>query len=217
MGTSLFVVKSMSLFVSNISDMSKVTYDPQDGKKRCEWCLKDELYLKYHDEEWGVPVHEDAILFETLILETFQAGLSWHTILKKREGFRLAFDNFDAKRIAGYGEKEIEVLLSNPGIIRHRGKIEATINNAKQYLRLKADNSTFDKYIWQFTDYQTLVIPVASWADVQTTTPQSDAMSKSLKKEGFKFVGSKTCMAYMEAVGMVSDHFHDCWRIRTGL
>jgi DNA-3-methyladenine glycosylase I len=185
--------------------MSKITYDPQDGKKRCEWCLKDELYVKFH---------EDAILFETLILETFQAGLSWHTILKKREGFRLAFDNFDAKRIAGYGEKEIEILLSNPGIIRHRGKIEATINNAKQYLRLKADNSTFDKYIWQFTDYQTLVIQVASWADAQTTTPQSDAMSKSLKKEGFKFVGSKTCMAYMEAVGMVSDHFHDCWRVR---
>ena len=197
--------------------MVKVSFDPQDGKKRCEWCLKDELYVKYHDEEWGIPVHEDAILFETLILETFQAGLSWHTILKKREGFRLAFDNFDAKRIEGYGENEVEILLSNPGIIRHRGKIEATINNAKQYLRLKAENGTFDKYLWQFTDYKTLEINVESWTDVQTTTRQSDAMSKSLKKEGFKFVGSTICMAYMEAVGMVSDHFHDCWCVRTSL
>ena len=195
--------------------MVKVTYDPQDGKKRCEWCLLDELYVKYHDEEWGVPVHEDAILFETLVLETFQAGLSWHTILKKREGFRLAFDSFDAERIAGYGENEIGVLLGNAGIIRHRGKIEATINNAKQYLRLRKEFGSFDKYIWQFTEYKTLEIKVKSWADVKTTVPQSDAMSKALKKEGFKFVGSTTCMAYMEAVGMVSDHFADCWRARS--
>jgi DNA-3-methyladenine glycosylase I len=192
--------------------MVKVTYDPQDGKKRCEWCLKDELYVKYHDEEWGDPVHDDAILFETLILETFQAGLSWHTILKKRVGFRLAFDNFDAERIAGYGEHEIENLLGNAAIIRHRGKIEATINNAKQYLRLQKEYGSFDNYIWQFTDHKTSYIKVKTWADVQPKTPQSDAMSKALKKEGFKFVGSTTCMAYMEAVGMVSDHFEDCWK-----
>jgi DNA-3-methyladenine glycosylase I len=192
--------------------MVKVSYDPQDNKTRCEWCLKDELYVKYHDEEWGDPVHDDAILFETLILETFQAGLSWHTILKKRDGFRLAFDNFDAERIANYGEQEIEILLSNAAIIRHRGKIEATINNAQQYLRLQKEYGSFDKYIWQFTDHKTLNIKVKTGADVQPKTPQSDAMSKALKKEGFKFVGSTTCMAYMEAVGMVNDHFEDCWK-----
>jgi DNA-3-methyladenine glycosylase I len=192
--------------------MVKITYDPQDGKKRCEWCLKDERYVKYHDDEWGIPIHDDAILFETLILETFQAGLSWHTILKKRDGFRLAFDNFNAESIARYNETEIELLLSNAEIIRHRGKIEATINNAKQYLRLQNQYGSFDKYIWQFTEHKTLEIKVKNWADVQTKTPQSDAMSKALKNEGFKFVGSTTCMAYMEAVGMVSDHFQDCWK-----
>lgn len=192
--------------------MVKVTYHPQDGKKRCEWCLKDELYVKYHDEEWGDPMHDDHHLFEQLVLETFQAGLSWHTILKKREGFRLAFDNFDAERIAGYGENEMIILVNNPAIIRHRGKIEATINNAKQYLRLQKEYGSFDKYIWQFTNYKTLHMPIKTWSDVQATTPQSDAMSKALKKEGFKFVGSTTCMAYMEAVGMVSDHFEDCWK-----
>ncbi|MFB1003287.1 MAG: DNA-3-methyladenine glycosylase I [Bacteroidia bacterium] len=192
--------------------MKKATYDPQDGKTRCEWCLKDELYVNYHDEEWGEPVHDDAMLFEMLILETFQAGLSWHTILKKREGFRLAFDNFDAERIAGYGEREIEILLGDAGIIRHRGKIEATICNAKQYIRLQKEHGSFDTYIWQFTNYKTLKINVKTWEDVQPKTRQSDAMSKALKKEGFKFVGSTTCMAYMEAVGMVSDHFEDCWK-----
>jgi DNA-3-methyladenine glycosylase I len=192
--------------------MVKITYDPQDGKKRCEWCLKDELYVNYHDNEWGMVRHDDHYLFEHLILETFQAGLSWHTILKKREGFRLAFDNFDATRMAAYGEKEIEILLSNPAIIRHRGKIVAAINNAKQYLRLQQEYGSFDKYIWKFTDYKTIDIPIQTWADVQATTPQSDALSKALKKEGFKFVGSTTCMAYMEAVGMVNDHFVDCWR-----
>ncbi|PCJ62788.1 MAG: DNA-3-methyladenine glycosylase I [Bacteroidetes bacterium] len=192
--------------------MVKVTYDPQDDKKRCEWCLKDELYVKYHDEEWGEVCHDDRALFENLILETFQAGLSWHTILKKREGFRLAFDNFDPNRIAGYGEKEIEILVANPAIIRHRGKIEAAINNAQRFLEIQKEFDSFDKYIWQFTDYKTWHIPVKTWADVQPKTPQSDAMSKDLKKRGFKFVGSTTCMAYMEAVGMVSDHFHDCWK-----
>lgn len=192
--------------------MVKVTYDPLDGKKRCEWCLKDELYVRYHDEEWGKPVHNDAILFETFILETFQAGLSWHTILKKREGFRLAFDNFDAKKIANYREQQVIILLGNTAIIRHRGKIEATINNAQQYLRLQKEYGSFYQYIWQFTDYQTIHIPLKTMADVQATTSHSDNMSKALKKEGFKFVGSTTCMAYMEAVGMVSDHFEYCWR-----
>ena len=191
--------------------MKKATYDPQDGKTRCEWCLKDELYVNYHDEEWGEPVHDDAMLFEMLILETFQAGLSWHTILKKREGFRLAFDNFDAERITEYGVREIEILLGDASIIRHR-KIEATICNAKQYIRLQKEHGSFDTYIWQFTNYKTLKMNIKTGEDVQPKTPQSDAMSKALKKEGFKFVGSTTCMAYMEAVGMVSDHFEDCWK-----
>ncbi|MBT6236154.1 MAG: DNA-3-methyladenine glycosylase I [Bacteroidetes bacterium] len=192
--------------------MAKQAYHPHDDKARCEWCLKDELYVKYHDEEWGIPVHDDALLFEYLLLETFQAGLSWHTILKKREGFRMAFDNFDADCIANYGNTEIDILVNNPGIIRHRGKIEAAIINARVFLRLQHEYGSFDNYIWQFTDYKTINIAVKTWADVQTKTPQSDAMSKSLKKEGFKFVGSTTCMAFMEAVGMVSDHFEYCWR-----
>jgi DNA-3-methyladenine glycosylase I len=192
--------------------MVKVTYDPQDNKKRCAWCLKDAQYVDYHDTEWGIPSHDDHHLFEHLILETFQAGLSWHTILKKREAFRLAFDNFSANKMASYHENEIEILVHNAAIIRHRGKIEAAIHNAKQFLRLQKQYGSFNHYIWQFTNYETIVIPIKTRSDVRTTIPQSDAMSAALKKEGFKFVGSTTCMAYMEAVGMVSDHFSDCWR-----
>jgi DNA-3-methyladenine glycosylase I len=192
--------------------MVKVIYDPQDHKKRCKWCLKDAQYVEYHDTEWGIPSHDDHYLFEHLILETFQAGLSWHTILKKREAFRLAFDNFDAEKMSNYRENEIEILMQNPAIIRHRGKIEAAINNARQFLRLQREYGSFNHFIWQFTQYDTIVISIKTWSDVRATIPQSDAMSKALKKEGFKFVGSTTCMAYMEAVGMVSDHFSDCWR-----
>ena len=192
--------------------MVKVTYAPQDNKKRCAWCLKDAQYVDYHDTEWGIPSHDDHHLFEHLILETFQAGLSWHTILKKREAFRLAFDNFSANKMASYHENEIEILVHNAAIIRHRGKIEAAIHNAKQFLRLQKQNGSFNHYIWQFTNYETIVIPIKTRSDVRSTIPQSDAMSAALKKEGFKFVGSTTCMAYMEAVGMVSDHFSDCWR-----
>ena len=192
--------------------MVKVTYDQQDNKKRCAWCLKDAQYVDYHDTEWGIPSHDDHHLFEHLILETFQAGLSWHTILKKREAFRLAFDNFSANKMASYHENEIEILVHNAAIIRHRGKIEAAIHNAKQFLRLQKQNGSFNHYIWQFTNYETIVIPIKTRSDVRSTIPQSDAMSAALKKEGFKFVGSTTCMAYMEAVGMVSDHFSDCWR-----
>jgi DNA-3-methyladenine glycosylase I len=192
--------------------MKTTTYAPQDGKIRCEWCLKDALYVRYHDEEWGVPIHDDPTLFEMLILETFQAGLSWHTILKKREGFRLAFDNFDVERIAKYGREDVEILLGNTEIIRHRGKIEAAICNAKQYLRLQKKYGSFDAYIWQFTGHKTINIKIRSCTDVQAKTPHSDAMSKALKKEGFKFVGTITCMAFMEATGMINDHFEDCWR-----
>jgi DNA-3-methyladenine glycosylase I len=192
--------------------MVKIAFQPQDDKKRCPWCLKDELYITYHDTEWGIPSHDDQHLFEHLILETFQAGLSWHTILKKRERFRLAFDQFDAQKMAEYVDSEVNRLMQDDGIIRYKAKILAAINNAQQYLRIQKEFGSFDRFIWQFTDYKTIQIPIKTWADVQTTTPQSDAMSKTLKKEGFKFVGSTTCMAYMEAVGMVSDHFHDCWR-----
>ena len=192
--------------------MVKIKYQPNDGKKRCEWCLVDPLYVDYHDSEWGEPSHSDQHLFEHLILETFQAGLSWHIILKKRENFRKAFDGFDAHKMALYGPDKVEELLQNEGIIRSRSKIQAAINNAQIYLDVKAEYGSFDRYIWQFTNYEVLPIEVRTWSDVKTTTPQSDAMSKDMKAKGFKFVGSTTCMAYMEAVGMVSDHFLDCWK-----
>ena len=192
--------------------MAKVIFNPNDGKIRCKWCLKDKLYMDYHDQEWGVVCHSDSKLFENLILETFQAGLSWYTILKKRENFRLAFDGFDAKKMANFTNKDIDKLMQNEGIIRSRPKIEAAINNANVYLKLQQKYGTFDHYIWQFTNYKTIRIQINSSADVQTTTPQSDAMSIDLKKQGFKFIGSTTCMAFMEAVGMISDHFNDCWR-----
>lgn len=183
-----------------------------DDKKRCEWCLKDQLYVDYHDNEWGVVCHSDDQLFENLILETFQAGLSWYTILKKRENFRKAFDGFDASKMATYDQKDIDRLMLNDGIIRSRGKILAAINNANIYLKLQKEYGTFDNYIWQFTNYKTIKLEINSWSDVKTTLPESDALSKDLKAHGFKFIGSTTCMAFMEAVGMVSDHFHDCWR-----
>jgi DNA-3-methyladenine glycosylase I len=145
--------------------MVKVTYDPQDNKKRCAWCLKDAQYVDYHDTEWGIPSHDDHHLFEHLILETFQAGLSWHTILKKREAFRLAFDNFSANKMASYHENEIEILVHNAAIIRHRGKIEAAIHNAKQFLRLQKQYGSFNHYIWQFTNYETIVIPIKTCFD----------------------------------------------------
>ena len=191
--------------------------EKNDGKQRCEWCLKDSLYMNYHDEEWGEVCKDDNVLFENLILETFQAGLSWHTILKKREGFRQAFDGFDAQKMANYTEQKVQELLSNAEIIRHRGKINAAIYNAKCFLRLQSEHGNFYNFIWKFTDYQTIYLEVNSRADIKTTIPESDAMSKALKQEGFKFVGSTTCMAYMEAVGMVSDHFAYCWKAKSTL
>jgi len=183
-----------------------------DNKKRCEWCLKDELYVKYHDEEWGVPCHDDNLLFEYLFLETFQAGLSWHTILKKRENFRLAFDQFKADKIVKYNAFKVDNLLKDQGIVRHKAKILAAINNAQKFLEIQKEYGSFDKYIWQFTNYKTLVIKIATLDDVKPKIPQSDAMALGLKKRGFKFIGSITCMAYMEAIVMVSDHFNYCWK-----
>jgi len=171
----------------------------------------DDLYQRYHDEEWGVESHDDHHLFEQLVLETFQAGLSWHTILKKRANFRKAFDNFDPRQISNYSENKIESLLQNEGIIRHRGKIEATRNNAKCFLEVVEEQGSFESYIWGFVQGKR-VNSIRHQMDLVTTSPESDAMSKSLKMYGFRFIGSTTCYAFMQAIGMVDDHFDMCWR-----
>lgn len=181
-------------------------------KKRCSWCGNDPLYIKYHDEEWGVPVHDDHKLFEMLILEGAQAGLSWITVLKKRENYRNAFDNFDAIKISKYSEKKIEKLLNNTGIIRNRLKINSTIGNAKAFLKVQKEFSSFDKYIWQFVDNKPILNKFKSLKDLPAKTEISDKMSKDLKKRGFKFVGSTICYAFMQATGMVNDHTIDCFR-----
>lgn len=181
-------------------------------KKRCHWCMKDELYMNYHDEEWGVPVHDDRILFEMLNLEGAQAGLSWYTVLKKRDNYRVAFDHFNANKIIHYDQHKIDELLQNPGIIRNKLKVNGVIRNAEAYLNIIEEFGSFDKYIWQFTNHQTIVNHPTGLGDIVTTSPESDAMSKDLKKRGFKFVGSTICYAFMQACGMVNDHFIDCWK-----
>ncbi len=187
----------------------------QDALPRC-WPDVDSnpLMLQYHDEEWGVPLHDDHKLFEFLILEGFQAGLSWRTILNKREAFRAAFDGFDPKRVSRYGDAETARLLTDVGIVRNRRKVVAAITNAKLFLDVQHEFGTFDRYIWQFTNHQTLRKPdgIKSWEDVPATTPESDAMSKDLRKRGFKFVGSTICYAHMQATGMVNDHRDGCFR-----
>jgi DNA-3-methyladenine glycosylase I len=180
--------------------------------KRCDWVPDDPLYQKYHDEEWGLPVHDDRLLFEFLILEGAQAGLSWATILKKRENYRAAFDNFSAEKIANYDERKYQALLENPGIVRNRLKIQATIQNAKAFLVVQNEYGSFDPYIWQFVGGKPIVNSWKSLKEVPARTAESDAMSKDLKKHGFKFVGSTICYAFMQAVGMVNDHTVDCFR-----
>ncbi len=180
--------------------------------KRCNWPSADELMIKYHDEEWGVPLHDDDKLFEFIVLDGFQAGLSWKTILHKRENFRKAFDHFDAKKISNYNEDKIQELLANKGIIRNKLKINATITNANAYLKLKNEFGSFDKYIWQFTNHQTINNNLNSLNKMPVTSSESDAMSKDLKKRGFKFVGSTICYAFMQAAGMFNDHTTDCFR-----
>jgi len=179
---------------------------------RCQWVGTDPLYLNYHDQEWGVPVYEDRLLFEFLLLEGMQAGLSWITILKKRESYRLAFDQFNAEKIAGYREAKVSELLANPGIIRNRLKIAAAIGNARAYLKLQQEFGSFSKYIWQFTGGAPRVNHWKKLADLPAHTIESDQMSKALKKQGFKFVGSTICYAFMQAVGMVNDHQIECFR-----
>jgi len=183
-----------------------------DNKTRCGWCLSSDLYKEYHDKEWGVPVYDDQKLFEFLILETFQAGLSWITILKKRENFQSAFDDFNYKKIANYPEEKIQELLLNAGIIRNQLKIRAAVSNAIAYMKVQEEFGSFSKYIWEFTDGKPIDNKRKSLKEVPATSPLSDAISKDLKKRGFKFVGSTVVYAHMQATGMVDDHVEDCWR-----
>jgi DNA-3-methyladenine glycosylase I len=180
--------------------------------KRCGWVNEDPLYRDYHDKEWGVPVRDDRLLFEFLILEGAQAGLSWYTVLRKRENYRAAFDNFIPEKIARYSDKKIAKLLENPGIIRNRLKINATVLNAKKFLEVQKEWGSFSKYIWHFVDNKPLKNKRKSLSDVPARTEISDVMSKDLKKRGFKFIGTTICYAFMQAVGMVDDHVMGCFR-----
>ncbi|BFT71782.1 DNA-3-methyladenine glycosylase I [Paenibacillus sp. P36] len=179
---------------------------------RCSWVNEDPLYVNYHDHEWGVPVHDDRKLFEMLNLEGAQAGLSWYTILKKREGYREAFDGFDPEIIRQYDDKKLAELLLHPGIVRNRLKIAAVVQNAKAYLKVQQEFGSFDQYIWGFVGGQPIMNHWTDMSHVPATSEISDAMSKDLKKRGFKFVGSTICYAYMQAVGMVNDHNQKCFR-----
>lgn len=182
-------------------------------KTRCFGGPEDPLMMRYHDEEWGIPVHDDRLLFEFLTLEGAQAGLSWQTILRKRESYRAAFDGFDPAKIAAYGEADRRRLLANAGIVRNRLKIDATINNAQRLLEVQKEFGSFDRYIWQFTGNQTIRRPGALTMDnLPAKTAESEAMSKDLKRRGFRFVGPTICYAFMQAVGMVNDHITDCFR-----
>ena len=180
--------------------------------KRCEWAGDQEPYLSYHDQEWGVPEHDDQKLFEMLNLEGAQAGLSWITVLKKRDHYRKVFDDFDAQKIIQYGDDKVNQLLQDKGIIRNRLKIKAVITNAELFLNIQEEFGTFDDYIWQFVNHKPIINHWRTVFEVPVSTDQSDAMSKALKKKGFKFVGSTICYAYMQAVGMVNDHTLDCFR-----
>ena len=181
-------------------------------KTRCEWARKTEHEKDYHDNEWGVPLYDDRLLFEFLILEGAQAGLSWSTVLAKRDNYRVAFDNFDPKIVANYTTEKIEELLQNPGIIRNKLKINSAVTNAKLFLKIVGEFGSFNKYIWSFVDGKPITNSWISLKEVPATTPISDAMSKDLKKRGFKFVGSTICYAFMQATGMVNDHTVDCFR-----
>ncbi len=182
--------------------------------KRCEWCGNDPLYVTYHDKEWGVPVHSDKKLFEYLILEGAQAGLSWITVLKKRKNYREVFDGFDFNKIANYKEKKIQLLLKNEGIIRNQLKIRATVINANAFIEVREEFGTFNKYIWSYVDNQPIQNSWKTLKEIPAKTDLSDDISKDLKKRGFKFVGSTICYAFMQAVGMVNDHVVDCHRYK---
>ncbi|MCL4245800.1 MAG: DNA-3-methyladenine glycosylase I [Candidatus Dadabacteria bacterium] len=181
-------------------------------KKRCGWHGEDPIYVDYHDTEWGVPVHDDRTLFEMIVLDGAQAGLSWITILKRRDSYREAFDNFDARKVAVYDERKIAELLENPGIIRNRLKVNSAVQNARAFLEVSEEFGAFDKYIWQFVGHKPVQNSRKSLKDIPAKSKESDDMSKDMKKRGFSFVGSTICYAFMQAAGMVNDHIVDCFR-----
>ena len=187
---------------------------PVKEKTRCPWCLKFDQYIQYHDEEWGIPVHDDRVHFEFLILEGAQAGLSWSTILKKREGYKKAFAGFDPVKVARFTEARIEKILLDPGIVRNRLKVKAAVTNAKQFLLVQKEFGSFDRYIWSFVDGKPIINTRKTIREVPATTKESDALSKDLIKRGFKFVGSTVIYAHMQACGLVNDHLVDCWRYK---
>jgi DNA-3-methyladenine glycosylase I len=187
-----------------------------DGRVRCGWAGSDPLYRAYHDQEWGVPLKDDRRLFEMLVLEGFQAGLSWITILRKRDNFRFAFDDFDPERIARYGPDKIAALLADPGIVRNRAKIEGAVLSARGWLELMRADGGFSGFLWQFVDHRPIVNHPRSIGDIPTESPEARALSKALKAQGFKFVGPTICYAFMQAVGMVDDHLVDCFRHGAG-
>jgi DNA-3-methyladenine glycosylase I len=182
--------------------------------KRCNWSVSDPIYIKYHDKEWGVPVHNDRKLFEMIVLDGAQAGLSWLTILKKRENYRKAFDNFDPKKVAKYDKRKIAQLLKNDGIVRNKLKIESAITNAQAFLNVKEEFGTFNKYIWKFVNGKTIINSWKILKEIPAFTKESVVMSKDLKSRGFKFVGSTICYAFMQAAGLVNDHTIDCFRYK---
>ncbi|HEX6292355.1 MAG TPA: DNA-3-methyladenine glycosylase I [Herpetosiphonaceae bacterium] len=188
-----------------------------DQPQRCEWTMRDPLMIAYHDDEWGVPCHNDRALFERLILEAFQAGLSWLLILRKRENFRRAFHEWDVERIAAYDDKDVERLLNDPGIIRNRRKIDSTIHNARRFLDVQAEHGSFDRYIWSFVGGAPLLRPSAPiWSAVPAWTPESDRMARELRRRGFKMVGPTMCYSFMQSVGMVNDHVEHCFKAQPG-
>ncbi len=194
-----------------MSAMGKNSPVPGEQPTRCAWA-NGELYIQYHDHEWGVPVHDDRRLFEFLVLEGAQAGLSWLTILKKREHYRLVFDQFDPVKVARYGPRKLRALLTDPGIVRNRLKLESAVRNAKAFLAVQTEFGAFDRYVWRFVGGQPLRNRWKSLKEVPARTGQSDALSRDLLQRGFKFVGSTICYAFMQAVGMVNDHTSDCFR-----
>ncbi len=183
--------------------------------KRCEWVTEDPLYIDYHDHEWGIPVHDDKIHFEFLVLESAQAGLSWITVLKKRENYRQAYDHFDYEKVALYDERKTNELLENSGIIRNRRKIESSINNAQRFLEIQKQFGSFDNYIWGFVDHRPIVNHWKAISEVPTSTDLSDKISKDLKKRGFKFIGTTIIYSYLQAVGIVNDHTINCFKYQT--
>ena len=193
--------------------MTKEKVDDKE-KIRCAWCLKFDEYVAYHDNEWGVPVHDDNIHFEFLILEGAQAGLSWSTILKKRDGYRKAFANFDPAKVARFKEERIEKLLLDPGIVRNRLKVNAAVNNARKFLEVQKEFGSFDAYIWRFVNGKPKVNTWKELREIPPTSAESDALSKDLIKRGFKFVGSTVIYAHMQACGLINDHIMDCWRYK---